>query len=357
MSLHQLKSSCNVRDILLLGVVRPQPDPTYSAFRQWLKAGKHGAMSYLENYPEMRHNPALLEPAMPRVIVCAYPYGSKTSYRKSSAPPPTPRVAQYARLKDYHRYLKKVGAAMMDSYLRDAYGSSHTHSYRVVVDSAPILEKSLAAQTGAGFIGKNTLFIRPNHGSFLFLFEIYTTALLPPTHEAQQRPDESSPPPAHSCGSCRRCQVHCPTGALDQAYTLDATKCLAYYTIEHRGLIPVQYWPHLREYYFGCDICQLVCPHNRHAQAAHGLKQVIPTELDLAELACMDHATYVKIFAGTPMTRAKRLGLRRNALIAMHVSNHPHQAKVHTFIMAENTPLLVQTLHQRHDYDTWQRQE
>ena len=343
MSYTQLNQICSAHEILLLGVVHPKTDPHFKAFKQWIVAGKHGQMHYLENYPHLREYPASLEHDMPTVIVCAYPYGEKTTHRKSQQPA-TPLVAQYARRKDYHRYLRKIGTQIITEYLKSSYPATHHYHYRVVVDSAPILEKSIAGQTQSGFIGKNTLFIKPGHGSLVFLFEIYTNATIqvPATPEAK---------PSQTCGSCRRCQVHCPTGALDQAYTLDATKCIAYYTIEHRSLIPVQYWSYLGQYYFGCDICQLVCPHNRFARAAHGLKQVIPEQLDLEQLACMNHATYLTIFAGTPMTRAKRMGLRRNALIAMHVTNHPHLNKIQELIFQENHPLLVGTLKQRSEYD------
>lgn len=352
MSLERLRSICADHQVILCGVLKPTRDPNYEAFQRWIKAKKHGQMKYLENYPHLRQYPAQLESTMPSVIVCAYPYGEKSSITKtsSSLSSSLPTVAQYARFKDYHRSLKKTGQHIISSYFKSQSKPFSQSDYRVVVDSAPILEKSLAEQTGSGFIGKNTLFILKNRGSLLFLFEIYTTATFETQPLSSSPLQAASTSPSNGCGRCRRCQVHCPTGALDEDYVLDATKCLAYYTIEHRGTIPVGYWPYLAVHFFGCDICQLVCPHNRYARAARDLKPVIPTDLCLAKIACMDEKTYIAMFAGTPMTRAKRAGIRRNALIAMTVTSHPHLEDVVRFVIRENHPLLIATLNQRDEY-------
>ncbi|MCY4380454.1 MAG: tRNA epoxyqueuosine(34) reductase QueG [Proteobacteria bacterium] len=336
-----LKSLCKDHDIHLLGVVPPKEDPSFDHFLTWLTLGKHGEMSYLERYLQLRQNPSLLEQEATSVIVCAYPYGEKTSWQKSASS--RPKVAQYGKLKDYHKFLHQTGRKIIDDYLAQT-GQSQAF-YRVVVDSAPILEKSLAEQTGAGFIGKNTLFILPGHGSLMFLFEIFTSARIDQSSTMKKTRTHKG------CGSCRRCQVHCPTGALDEDYVLDATKCLAYYTIEHRSLIPIEYWDHLAEYYFGCDICQLVCPHNRFARKSHLLQQHVPDDLPLDEIALMNQQTYEQLFGGTPMTRAKIVGLRRNAFIAMYVTNHPRLSAVSASILAENQELLVRTLQQGKAYE------
>src|SRR5690606_6307703 len=140
---------------------------------------------------------------------------------------------------------------------------------RVMVDTAPVLERALAAKTARGFIGKNTCYIHPLLGSFLMLGVVLTDIPLPSDERVPVDPARHLP--SGGCGACRECQVHCPTGALDADYRIDAKKCLAYWTIEHRGVIPERFWPWIGTYYFGCDICQITCPYNmkdRHAKLA-----------------------------------------------------------------------------------------
>lgn len=342
---HQL---CAERDIIPLGLMKAQEDPHYGRFKKWIAEGQHGSMRYLENYPAIRANPARLQPDMDQVWVCGFPYGEKqgSSKRKASSASPS-LVAQYGVYQDYHRFLRRLGSEVMELYITQTH--QNQARYRVVVDSAPIMEKSLALQTGAGFMGKNTLFILPGRGSLLFLFEIFTSASF---ESASFSPGAESSQKA-SCGSCRRCQVHCPTGALDEDYVLDARKCLAYYTIEHRWVIPVRYWSYLREYYFGCDVCQLVCPYNRHAQASRLLRRHVPQGLPLHEIATMDQRLYEQWFGGTPMTRSKRFGLRRNALIALYVKGDAHFPAVEKHVQQEQHPLLLATLDQRSEYDAY----
>jgi epoxyqueuosine reductase len=126
---------------------------------------------------------------------------------------------------------------------------------------------------------------------------------------------------AGGCGPCNLCQVACPTGALDRAYSLDANRCLSYWTIEHRGTIPLEFWPHLAKYYFGCDLCQLACPYNRKGTVGRAPAFLEERKLpSLFATATMSARDYEKWFGGTPLTRARRGGLRRNALIALAVT-------------------------------------
>jgi len=216
---------------------------------------------------------------------------------------------------------------------------------RVVVDSAPILERALAARTRRGFIGKNTCFIHPEKGSFFLLAEILLTLPLPADQPA--RVDVQHRGPDGGCGSCKRCQVHCPTGALNEAYQLDAKRCLSYWTIEHRGPVPEEFWPYLADYLFGCDICQLVCPYNRGAVVTSRTDLVRLGDLpSLLAIVTMDQASYVRWFGGTPMTRAKREGLQRNALIAMVVTNDGRLEEALASVTTESHPVLIETKRQ-----------
>lgn len=299
--------------LVFLGVTALEREPDFSRFQEWLSDGRHAQMSFLERNLELRADPRGLEPGSRRALVFALSYDLGDEKGAEG-----PRIAQYARLPDYHGLLWKKGERIVER-LRQNHPEE---KFRVVVDSAPVLERALAARTKRGFIGKNTCYIHPDKGSFLLLGEILTSLDLPvdtaPTVALDQKSREGG------CGPCDRCQVACPTGALDEAYRIDANRCLAYWTIENRGTIPFEYWPHLAKYYFGCDLCQLACPYNMKTGRA-----VLPDGVEekkypgLFETATMDQREYEKYFAGTPLTRAKRNGLRRNALIAMAVTKHP----------------------------------
>ncbi|MCY4443993.1 MAG: DUF1730 domain-containing protein [Proteobacteria bacterium] len=354
-----LKKLCQTKGVICLGILAGgKPDPEYGYFQNWLTEGKHAQMHYLSRYGHFRKHPWQIEKDMPHLIVCAATY---PAHPRNPTHPRNkePQIAAYARLKDYHKVLKKVAKEIIEELARHLNVTDHQH--RCVVDTAPILEKSLATQTQAGFRGKNSLFILPGYGSYLFLFEIYTDLPLKPTttppkekplqrHNTAQKTQTKDKDKQWGCGTCRRCQVHCPTAALSVDYVLDARRCLAYYTIEHRGLIPVTFWDHLAKYYFGCDICQRVCPHNRYAQQVSIIQYKIPTLPPLPKVAMMDENTYIQLFAATPMTRPKRTGLRRNALIALYITKYPDFSKLAESIRNEGEPLLVETLKQRNDY-------
>lgn len=295
-------------------------------------------MDFLTRNQDLRADPSKLLPGAKSALVFGFNYyqGDRATYYRST---PEPRVAQYARLRDYHRFLKdcctKIGAAC----------HTQASNFRVLVDSAPVLERAIARKSGSGFIGKNTCFISPTHGSFVLLAEILSTEIEPQPHASSPDPIDPNQRSARGgCGTCQRCQVHCPTGALDSAWQLDANRCLSYWTIEHRGTVPFEYWPHFKLYWFGCDICQLVCPWNRHATVAHRTDLARITEkLNLAEVATMDQPSYERMFGGSPMTRAKIAGLRRNALIAMAVTGHVELPQVLRLTAQDPDPVLVAT--------------
>jgi len=321
--------------LVCIGFVKLHSEPRFTKFEAWLADKKHGEMSYLENYRELREEPVRILPGAKQAIIIGLPYyqGDRHSFSNSDKP----RIAQYARFQDYHKTLKKKCERILESILNLVPSE---HFGRVLVDSSPILERALAERTLNGFVGKNTMFIHPEHGSYLLLCEIFLSI---PFLEEEKKITQSS------CGTCRRCEVYCPTGALTP-YSLDATKCLAYYTIEHRGTIPLEYWAFLKRYVFGCDICQLVCPFNRGVEATKNLAVKISEFPPLFEVATMDQAYYERVFGGTPMTRAKRAGLRRNALIAMVVSKDERLEEAILLIQKEEDLLLKKTIEQIPEY-------
>ena len=328
----------------LLGIVALEKEPEFPRFEKWLADGLHAGMKFMANNLSCREDPRTLQTGARTALIFGYQYYQGDRMQRGSSQA-APQVAQYARLRDYHKFLRKQCSAFWQD-LKQLFPS--LGSMRVTVDSAPLLERALAARTASGFIGKNTLYIHPEKGSYLLLSEVLTDSYFPPDKPSKVDPNSRSP--EGGCGSCKRCQVNCPTGALDESYRLDAKKCLAYYTIEHRGTIPIAFWPGLKHYFFGCDICQLVCPYNRHKQAVKSEHLKIMGLPDLSKIALMNQAEYELWFGGTPMTRAKKDGLRRNALIAMVVGKHEALAKTMEALAMDPSPLIKATLEQIEAY-------
>lgn len=339
----KLPSFVEEEGLVYLGLVNlTKEEERFHFLQNWLSEKRHGEMKYMENYKEFREDPRRILPGAKQAIVVGFPYYQGDRYQRLRETA-SPLIAQYARTRDYHKVLKQKGQKILDKILE--LWPEKGHYGRVFVDSGPILERALAEKTLSGFIGKNTMFINPEKGSYLLLSEIFLSLEIPTlTEKKSQLPH---------CGTCQRCQVYCPTGALSP-YKIDASKCLSYFTIEYRGFIPVEYWKFLGTYFFGCDICQLVCPFNRKketAQIAIKIKELPP----LFEILNMDQAYYERIFGGTPMTRAKRVGLRRNALIAMIVLQDKKLGEAIKFLEEEGDPLLIGTLQQISDYDAYRK--
>lgn len=325
-----MKQAAEEQGLQFLGLVDPHPsERSLRSFRQWLQEGKQAGMSFLSRQAELRQDPANVLPNVQVAAVFAFSYGIAKPGNKSQQ---APQIAKYARCRDYHKLLKRKVGALADSLRQEqAIGP-----YRVVVDTAPLFERDMASRCSLGFIGKNTCYIHPEMGSFLLLASLLLTVTCPTDIPAAIDPTKRLP--EGGCGSCRRCQTHCPTGALEQDYQLDARRCLSYWTIEHRGLIPEKYWSYLKDYWFGCDICQDVCPYNRTSFPAisEDVKLSKLANLDLRDVALMDQPHYEEMFAGSAMTRAKRTGLRRNAIIALYAKKDERLPAILQTILSEN---------------------
>jgi epoxyqueuosine reductase len=289
----------------LIGITSAQADSQGQKFlREFIKAGRHGAMSYLENY-RIRTQPQQLLPEAQSIIVIALNY-----YRKQ---PGTlqgyGKIARYAYGRDYHKVIKNLLKKLI-KYLEELDPKSKN---RACVDSAPLLEKSYALRAGLGFFGKNTTLITQKFGSFVLLGEVLTSIKLDPDQPFQ----------GGTCGACRRCLDACPTKALSAPGQMDARKCISYLTIEHRGVIPKKLASKLGNRIFGCDICQEVCPYNlTHAKPLQfpELKKnkIAGHQLKLQDiLSLRNDQEYLGRFAGSPLMRAKRAGLQRNAKNAL----------------------------------------
>jgi len=349
--IERLQMLCQQEGLHLLGLVSLEEETKdFERLENWLARGWNASMGFLGKYLDLRRDPRGILPGAGSAIILALPYDLGDRYGQKSF---KPRIAQYARYRDYHKTIQKHGRQLIQS-LKEQGEPYDQALYRVVVDSAPVMERALAARTAKGFIGKNTCYIHPEEGSFLLLGAILTSLDLSPDQPVAVPPDQRQPG-LGGCGTCQRCQVNCPTGALDEAYKLDANRCLAYWTIEHRGTIPFEFWPWLTKYWFGCDICQLVCPYNRSPEIPESRRQLARRDLeslDLFAVATMSQGEYESWFGGTPLTRAKRSGLRRNALIVLAVQQDPRLAKALAQVVEIDEQVLHQTLKQILSYST-----
>jgi epoxyqueuosine reductase len=294
----------------LSGIAAVGDSPELEYFPQWIAEGRAGEMKYLEARDEQgrlkRASLAHVAPWARSVVVCAINYNTAQPYSTQFKDADRGWISRYAWSRDYHdsviEKLRQVEAAVKSVAANDVI----TRSY---VDTGPIVERVVAKYAGIGWIGKNTCIIHQKMGSWLFLGVILTSLELTADLPAPDR-----------CGSCTRCIDACPTDAFIGPYQLDSNKCIAYLTIEKRGAIPEGMRDGIGRHVFGCDICQDVCPWNRKAPATvqeefQPREQLVNPALDwLAEMSAEE---FRSLFRGSPVSRTKRMGLRRNAVIAM----------------------------------------
>lgn len=281
-----LARECGFADV---GVSRARPaDEVAELYRQWLAMGHHGEMQYLERNLEKRLDPQLLVPGAKSIISLIMPYAPKrydASYRG-------PRIASYAFLKDYHLTLKERLFLLLDS-LRQEFGEINGRAF---VDSAPFLDRFWASNAGLGWIGKNTLLISPQFGSYFFIGSL----VLDRDFETTERLVASR------CGSCDRCQTACPAKAFVSPGVMDARKCISYLTIEKKTPLTRGERKVLGDWVFGCDACQLACPWNQRA-LRKGLAQEPLVDMSRLRKFCRGKLDLPK---DSPMTRANADQLR-----------------------------------------------
>jgi epoxyqueuosine reductase len=301
----RLKALARAAGFDLAGVAALGPAATGAAYRRWLARGDQAGMAWMERNVELRADPRGLLPGARSALVVALRYAPLEGFDE---PPPGdlwPRVARYARGRDYHDLIR----GGLERVAAEAARLFPGIASRVCVDTAPLLERELAARAGLGAVGKNTNLLHPEIGSWFLLGELLLTLDLPP-----------DPPLADLCGDCSRCLDACPTGALPEPWRLDARRCLSYWTIEHRGPVAESVRGALAEWAFGCDVCQEVCPWNRRPAPIDHPELGLPPErrkLDLAGLLGLAEEDFRSLFRGSPMKRARAEGLRRNAALAL----------------------------------------
>lgn len=262
----------------------------------WLKKGMHGEMQYMENYFDKRLDPRLLVNGAKSVISLSYNYFPVQEISTLD----NFKISKYAYGKDYHEIIKDILREMVQE-LKDEIGD---FTFRIFVDSAPVLERSWARKSGVGWVGKNANLITKKHGSFYFLAEIICDLEL-----------QFDFPDTDHCGTCTKCIDSCPTNAIVSDKIIDGSKCISYATIELKNEIPIHFQNKMEDWMFGCDICQDVCPWNRFSKPHHQPKFNPNTALqnfnkrDWQELS---QDLFSEIFQKSPVKRTKFSGLKRN---------------------------------------------
>ena len=299
------------------GIAELTLDEDVDHLRRWLAEGLHGQMAFMGTHLHKRASPAVLVPGTVSVISVRLDYKpSAEAALHVLEDAERAYISRYALGRDYHKLVRgrllKLGAKIEQEIA--------PHGFRVLADSAPAMEKALARNARLGWIGKNTLLLNRQAGSWFFLGELYTDLPLPP---------DSAALASNLCGSCTACLDVCPTKAFIGPYRLDARKCISYLTIEHRGAFPEELRPLMGNRIFGCDDCQLVCPWNKYAQTTPEADFIPRHGLDTAkllELFSWDEATWLKNTEGMALRRLDHARWLRN--IAVALGNAPWSAEI-----------------------------
>ena len=292
--------------IQAIGVTDLNVSTASQHLKAWLEKQFHGDMLYMERHADLRTNPESLHPGSIRVLSARMNYlPEPTQIAENLRNPSQAYVSRYALGKDYHKLFRKRLARLANKI------SDHIddHQYRVFCDSAPVLERGLAEKSGIGWIGKNTMLLNKEHGSWFFLGEIFTNLPLPL--------DQSV---ANECGACKACLEICPTDAFVAPYQLDARRCISYLTIEYDGIIEPTLAKAMGNRIYGCDDCQLICPWNRFAEATEEQAFLPLNKLDnttLLNVFSWTEKQFLDNFAGSPIRRIGYQRWVRNIAIAL----------------------------------------
>ena len=278
--------------------------PAAPKLKEFIDKGHHGTMTWMEERADERSHPNALWPEAKSVIMLGVNYGPEGDPRSLLAKPNKANVSVYARGKDYHDIIKKRLKALARWMVNEV-----PSELKVFVDTAPVMEKPLAAAAGVGWQGKHTNLVSPEYGSWLFLGAIYTTLEL-----------DTSEPHDDQCGSCTACLDACPTNAFTSPYKMDARRCISYLTIELKDEIPEEFRTALGNRIYGCDDCLAACPWNKFAKLSSEARFHAKEHLkspDLAELVTLDDPSFRTLFSGSPVKRIGRNRFIRNVLYAI----------------------------------------
>ena len=319
----------------LCGIASSAPFiPEGAALAEWIERGYHGEMDYMARNARRSPVPEAVAPGIRSLVVVGLYYGSAgpdvDEPIGGEVHEPRGRISRYAHGEDYHQVMEPRLRCLASLLL--ARGARIARPY---VDTGPVIDRAVARRAGIGWFGKNTLIItRQGYGSWVFLGEILTDLELP-----LDAPDHGD------CGRCRLCLGACPTGAIVAPYVVDARRCISYLTIEHRGAIPRELRPAIGDHIFGCDICQIVCPHNaKTASRIHpefAPRAAVGSRPALLELLNISEDEFRQRFAGSPIRRTKRRGLRRNVAVALGNLKDPSAVPALSRALADEDDPLV----------------
>ncbi|MDI4656661.1 tRNA epoxyqueuosine(34) reductase QueG [Xanthobacter autotrophicus] len=299
-----------------VGIARADASPEAGArLKAWVAGGAHGDMGWMAETLERRADPAVLWPQMRSVIMLGLNYGPAEDPRAVLAQRSAGAISVYARAEDYHDIIKPKLKRVARALLAEAHRRGLEGDVKVFVDTAPLMEKPLAAAAGLGWQGRHTNLVSRDFGSWLFLGAIATTLELAP-----------SAPEQDHCGSCRACLEACPTAAFPAPYVIDARRCISYLTIEHKGPIPRHLRALMGNRIYGCDDCLAACPWNKFAELGRDMRLAARAENDappLAELVALDDAAFRARFPKSPIKRVGRDRFVRNVLVAIGNSADP----------------------------------
>lgn len=311
-----------------IAVTTPDAIPLAPArLAEFVADGFHGSMDWIAETLERRSEPSTLWPEVRSIVVLAMNYGPNHDPRDLQARHDRGAISVYAQNRDYHDVMKGRLKEIAGKIVSRAGGD-----VKVFVDTAPVMEKPLAQAAGLGWQGKHTNLVSREHGSWLFLGTIFTTAELAPDRAEIDH-----------CGSCRACLDACPTDAFPAPYRLDARRCISYLTIENKGPIPHEFREKIGNRIYGCDDCLAACPWNKFAQVASEAKLVARADLrepPLAELLELDDAAFRAFFSGSPIKRIGRDRFIRNVLIAAGNSGEAALAGIVRALLGDASPLV-----------------
>lgn len=311
-----------------VAVTTPHAIPLAPArLAEFVADGFHGSMGWIAETLERRGEPTALWPEVRSIIVLAMNYGPDHDPRALQSRRDRGAISVYAQNRDYHEVMKGRLKEIAGKIVARAGGD-----VKVFVDTAPVMEKPLAEAAGLGWQGKHTNLVSREHGSWLFLGTIFTTAELVPDEAEEDH-----------CGSCRACLDACPTDAFPAPYRLDARRCISYLTIENKGPIPREFREKIGNRIYGCDDCLAACPWNKFARAASEAKLAAREDLrepPLAELLLFDDAAFRSFFSGSPIKRIGRDRFVRNVLIAASNSGDASLAEPVRALLGDASPLV-----------------
>ncbi len=327
----QIKEKARQLGFTLVGVTTPDPPAHLDVYRHWIERGRHGEMDYLDTDRAVhrRSNPRSILPECESILVLAIPYANPAGRPSREG---FGRIAAYAWGDDYHKVLKERLTVIVE-FIEQEVGRPVPN--RRYTDSGSLLERELAQRAGLGWIGKNTMLINPQQGSYFLLAEILLGISL----------DGDASITMDHCGTCTRCLEGCPTQCILPDRTLDATHCISYLTIELKGAVPNELRNKMGDWVFGCDICQTVCPWNERFAAEHGDPSFELAAgkdgINLDNEIKLSPKDFNSIFKNSPVKRTKRRGYLRNVAIAMGNSKNPEYLSALADALTEKKEPLV----------------